>query len=174
MRTHSESGQPSAIGDMPANPWFQCSRRVIRFVLAAILGLFAFANPAQAQDPGQTDSADAEVSEAEKEPLRQILDLGSFRIKDHRPTRNETAKVTFKMHLAFTSELTEKQVEQLQSWKHRLRNQVIITIRTLDLKEFQEPDLASLRRKVLIRINRLFKAKLAEEVLLTQYLFRTN
>lgn len=124
------------------------------------------------QPDGEAATAPGEPAEEEK--LRPTLELGNFKINDLRPTRNETAKLTFSMHLAFSKKLTQQQVEQLESWKHRLRDQVITAVRITYIKDFQEPDLSRLRRNILVRVNRLFKQKLAEEVLLSEYLFRTH
>ena len=138
-----------------------------------LLVALAAVNPVLAQQPDESAVANEDLGEQEV-PTRPMFELGTFKIHDLRPTRNETAKINFEMHLAFSTQLTRQQVKQLDHWKHRLRDQVIIAIRTLDVKELQEPDLARLRRRVIIRINRLFGAKLAEEVLLTKYMFRTN
>lgn len=120
------------------------------------------------------DDATDPNAEAEEEPTRYIFNLGDFKINDLRPTRNVTAKLKFELHLTFTKSLTESQIEQLENWKHRLRDQVITTVRVTEMKYFHEPDLAMLSRTILIRVNRLFKAKLAEEVLFTKYMFRTH
>ncbi len=138
-----------------------------------ILTIIQSPNLTHAQPPGEAASADAEPV-AEEESVRPSLDLGKFKINDLRPTRNETAKLTFTLHLAFSKDLTEAQITQLERWKHRLRDQVITAIRITPTKDFQEPDLNHLRRKILNRVNRLFQANLAKEVLLTEYLFRTH
>ncbi len=146
----------------------------VRSLLGAVIFSFLpLANPTHAQDPGEADPAAAELAD-EKETRRPTLALGKFKIKDLRPTRNETAKLTFTLHLAFSKSVTEDQVAQLEHWKHRLRDQVITAIRITEMKDFQEPDLSRFRRKILIRVNRLLKAKLAEEVFVTEYLFRTH
>lgn len=125
-----------------------------------------------AVDAGAVTEGGETVDEEEK--IRPTIDLGKFKIKDLRPTRNETAKLTFSMHLAFSKELSEKQIELLEGWKHRMRDQVITAIRIAYIKDFQEPDLKRLRRLILIRVNRLFKQHLAEDVLFGEYLFRTH
>ena len=145
--------------------------RWLFFVVLAIN--VASATPIQAQTAGETDAAEAE-SKTEEVVRTPTLDLGSFKINDLRPTRNETARLTFKLHVAFSEELTEKQVARLENWKHRLRDQVITAVRISEIKDFQEPDLGKLRRRILIRVNRLLKIKLAEEVLVTKYLFRLH
>ena len=152
----------------------------MRIFLTAILIATAFhtqtaqsqAQP-KPQTPGEPASAGGPPT-PEQESIRPTLDLGNFKINDLRPTRNETAKLTFKLHLVFSEKLSKAQATQLESWKHRLRDQVITAIRITPTKDFQQPDLSHMRRKILIRVNRLFHAKLAEEVLMTEYLFRTH
>lgn len=151
------------------------------FCCTAAIMLFGTLSTADAQEPAPAEATEAEADgaaeteeDAEKEKPRPIIELGYFKINDLRPTRNETAKLTFSMHLAFSKDLNETQRRQLEDWKHRLRDQVITAVRISMIKDFQEPDLSRLRRAVLIRVNRLFKEKLAEEVLLTEYIFRLH
>jgi len=147
-----------------------CSRTLLGAVLFATT---LFANSALAQEASEADSAETK-SASEKETLRPTLDLGQFKIKDLRPTRNVTAKVTFSLHLAFSNSLTKAETTELERWKHRLRDQIITAIRITPVKDFQAPDLDRFRHTILIRVNRLFQAKLAEKVFLTEYLFRTH
>jgi len=157
---------------------------ILRLGAVLLLGI-SLAGPVSAQEAAEQRTAPAgnvvvdaaqqtDKGATDEESRRPTVDLGKFKIHDLRPTRNVTAKLTFSMHLAFSSTLSKQQVTRLEHWQHRLRDQVIIAIRTLEIKEFQDPDLSRLRRKILIRVNRLFRAKLAEEVLLTEYLFRTG
>ncbi len=145
----------------------------VRILLVAAILSTALANPTRAQEPSEGDSASTDAT-VEEEALNPTLDLGEFKINDLRPTRNMTAKLTFKLHLAFSKSLTETQVEQLERWKHRLRDQVIVATRITQAKEFQEPDLSRFQKTILVRVNRLFQSKIAEDVLLTEYLFRTH
>lgn len=152
---------------------FQSGTFARRLLGAVIIAALPLANSTYAQQPDAAAVADEE-SDAEQESVRPRIDLGKFKINDLRPTRNETAKLTFSLHLAFSKDLNKAQVAELEHWKHRLRDQVITAIRITPTKDFQEPDLSRLRRKILIRVNRLFQANLAEEVLLTEYRFRTH
>ncbi|MGI9427576.1 MAG: flagellar basal body-associated FliL family protein [Bythopirellula sp.] len=143
-----------------------------RWLLALVLAIsLSTAAPIHAQAPAEPATADAE-STAEEVVSTPTLDLGSFKINDLRPTRNETARLTFTLHLAFSKELTDQHIAQLENWKHRLRDQVITAVRISEMKDFQEPDLDKLRRRILIRVSRLLKTKLVEEVLVTKYLIR--
>ncbi len=121
----------------------------------------------------QQEKAPETITE-EIEKLRPTLDLGRFQVKDFRPTRNETIKLGFYMHLALKESTSEHTVEQLEYWKHRLRNQVLISFRLAERKDFLEADLHRFRRIVQTRINRVLKAQLVDDVLLTEFTFTTN
>lgn len=152
------------------------SLRTVTFAVALACSFALDTSFAQQTTPNVAtdEEATAEGDTDEPKKMRPTVDLGKFQINDLRPTRNVTAKLTFSMHLAFSKELTKKQVEQLEGWKHRLRDQVITAVRISYVKDFQEPDLGRLRRNMLVRVNRIFQANLAEEVLLSEYLFRTH
>jgi hypothetical protein len=63
-------------------------------------------------------------------------------------------------------------VQQLEHWKHRLRDQVIIAVRTAQDIDFQEPDLVRLRRIILFRMRRLLKADVVQDILLSEFTFK--
>lgn len=130
-------------------------------------------NALQAQDTAVKADIDPDA-EVEEEAKPYVFSLGDFDIKDLRPTRNQTAKLKFTLYLTFTKSLSESQIEQLENWKHRLRDQVITSVRITEMKYFQERNLKMLSRKILIRVNRLFEAKLVEKVLFAEYMFRLH
>lgn len=121
---------------------------------------------------GQAQESARTVEEATPEqPRRPLLDLGSFRIREHRPLRNETFYIAFDLRVELQSDLTQAQVDQLQRWTHRLRDQVIIGVRLTDPAAFKDPDLERFRRQLVRRINRVIKHPLATDVLLANLTF---
>ncbi len=138
--------------------------------------VFGLADPPRvyAQQVNKNQAAAVEKEADEAEQARVTVDLGRFQIKDLRPTRNETTKVTFAMHLALASTVDQQTVEQIEFWKHRLRDQVIVALRVAETSDFLEPSLGRFRRSVLLRMNRVLKATLVSEVLLTEFTFTLN
>jgi len=126
------------------------------------------AQQVEVQDPAADEAAIADVQ------VRPVVDLGRFQLRDLRPVSNVTAKLTFTMYLALPHSIDENTVAELERWQHRLRDQVIISVRKTETKDFLEPDLSLLRRNIVLRINRLLKVALVEEVLLTEFTFTTN
>ena len=131
--------------------------------------------PAIAQQPADTKAADAEQNEEEeKEKIRPVVDLGRFSVKDFSPVRNETINLSFHMLLAMDITTNERTLEQLENWKHRLRDQVLISIRLTERIDFLDPSLKKFRRMVKLRTNRLLRANLVDEVFLTEFTFKTK
>ena len=126
-----------------------------------------------AQEVVAPDSEDAEEA-VEADKIRPVLELGKFNLRDLRSASNVTAKILFSLHLALPQEADEKTIRQLQLWRHRLRDQVIIAVRKTEIKDLLEPDLGLLRRNIMLRINRLLKTSLVEEVLVTEFTFATQ
>jgi flagellar basal body-associated protein FliL len=144
-----------------------------KYLSGMILGvlLLAWQGGAGAQQLQQNATEEA-VEEPEE--LRLVFGLDQFYLKDYRPTRNGTVKLAFHMHLKLSEYANKRTLEQLEHWKHRLRNQVIISVRLAYRKDFLEPGLQQFRRIVQLRINRLLKMQLVDEVLLTEFTFTSN
>ncbi len=149
--------------------WTRNSRFWTRTLFAMLTALGALGTRgALAQNVADVDSQ-AESAAEEDAPL--TLDLGRFSIKELRPTRNETLETTFAIHLKISPAGSKDLVEQLELWKHRLRSQVIVAARTAETTEFREPDLHRLRRRMLLRVNRMLKNSIISEILLSEFTF---
>ena len=158
--------------------WYhvQAQQRIpsLSFWLCLLSFLVAFNGVSSAQAQQANDEqveTNTEEEEAEEEKARPTIDLGAFRMRENRPAANETAKVTFSLHLALPADTPEPIVEGLAKWKHRLRDQVIVALRKTETKDFLEPDLRVLRRNITIRVNRLLDTRLVDEVMFTEYAF---
>jgi len=133
--------------------------------LGAILCCLA-ANPAVAQAPA---TAEPEMEQEQQELL--VLDLGHFQVEELRPTRNETVKVSFTAHVVLNPNLAPTDFQALQNCRHRLRDQIIVAVRTAQTNDFREPGLERLRRLIQIRVNQLLRQPVTESLLLSEYQF---
>ena len=59
-----------------------------------------------------------------------ILDLDRFRLRSCRPTDQEIVDLQFGVCLVLSSKVTPADFHELEAWKHRLRDQVIIAVRS--------------------------------------------
>ncbi len=156
----------------PPNRWFWTVRqRTIRalLVLAACCGAW-LCQPVQAQQNKQSNQKTSS-EDAKAEQVLLTYDLGRFEIREVQPTRNETTRINFEAYFAMSPEVSKQDLEKLKHWKHRLRDQVIIAVRTAQIKDFQEPDLQRLRRIILFRVGRMMREALVEDILFSEFTF---
>ncbi|QDT01379.1 hypothetical protein [Adhaeretor mobilis] len=113
--------------------------------------------------------AGAEGEEQEERPAYATFDLGEFRLKEFRPTRNETSRVLFAVSLKLNEGTSPRTIEQLANWKQRLRNEALTAVRSLELASYQEPSLHRLQNVILLRINRLLPVPLVERIFVTEF-----
>jgi len=147
----------------------RASRGVLAHGVLALAGVLATTGPAHAQEVAKNETPAESAEEA-----RATIDLGTFQVRDLRPARNETVKLSFAIHLALHPSVSQSTVEQLERWQHRLRDQVLIVIRLSATKDFLEPNLDKFRRSISLRVNRALKAILVSEALLTEFTFTLN
>jgi hypothetical protein len=123
----------------------------------AALALAASPRPAHASDHAAPASHGSPEGQAEAAaPQRtDILDLGAFRIRSTRSTDREVIDVKFSLCLVLSTSTTEADYERLVHWRHRLRDQAIIAVRTADAADFADPELRRLHRLILFRVKRL-------------------
>lgn len=148
-----------------------------RFSLALLtVALLNFtSDPSLAADEATVEPAsDAEASpdgDAATAAKRKAMtyDLGSFRLREFRPTRNETAILLFAVHLKLHADVSEKTVERLDNWKQRLRNEALTAVRSVELADYQDPGLVRLQKVILLRINRLLPMPLVERIYVTEF-----
>jgi hypothetical protein len=132
-----------------------CERLPFR---AALVG-FALASAALArasEHAAPTSHGAAEGDAATGASQRtDIVDLGPFRIRSTRSTDLEVIDVKFSLHLVLSTSTTEADYERLVHWRHRLRDQAIIAIRSAEAADFADPELRRLHRLILFRVKRL-------------------
>ena len=138
-----------------------------RLLLGLSLAICLSAPAARAQQAAAEDGEAVEEQAAEQ----PILDLGMIHLKELRPAKHETIKLNFQLHLVLKAGLTEVDLKKLEAWKHRLRDQVIVAIRTAHSTDFREPGLSRLRQIILYRVEHVLKVRAVEGLLLSKYSF---
>ena len=127
--------------------------------------------PAGKSQPARSDSNSGQQQTEEAEPAEvpEVVELGQFVLTELRPTRNETAKLRFTLHLQLRAGASSATAEALQHWKHRLRDQTITAVRTAEMIDFADPQLARLQKIIRLRINRALPTPLVDKLLLTGF-----
>ncbi|HMO86918.1 MAG TPA: hypothetical protein PKC18_18580 [Lacipirellulaceae bacterium] len=139
-----------------------------RWTVAALVALLAPPGAAvRAADHGGHDGGGDHAAAA---PTRtDILDLGEFRIRSSRSTDREIADAKFTLHLVLSTSATAEDVQRLLQWRHRLRDQVIIAVRSAAPADYLDPQLKRLHRLILFRVKRLAASNMVIGVYLTDF-----
>jgi flagellar basal body-associated protein FliL len=109
-------------------------------------------------------------SEEAAKDLEEV-DLGEFTVTAFQPISNTTLRIDF--HLYGTVDADEK-ADFEKAWEenmHRVRDQVITTVRSCELAELTEAGLGLIKRKILEKTNRTFGEPLLQTVIFSDFSF---
>ena len=140
-------------------------------------------------DEGHGEHAKPEEQAA---PKREV-DLGKFSITSFQPASNTTLLIDFHMCGTVAIDAAATKADEAghghggghghgeatpaddefsrlyDKHKHRLRDQVIVIVRSAEITDFADPSLGLIRRKILEKSNRLLGKPLLEEVIFSDF-----
>jgi hypothetical protein len=124
---------------------------------AQLLGIAMVLAPAAVGRAAEHDSAPHGGAEGEAAaPERtDLLELGAFRLRSSQVTDREVIDLQFALTLVLSTELTGSEFHDLECWKNRIRDQVIIAMRSAEAADFADPQLRRIQRLIMFRIRRL-------------------
>ncbi len=98
-------------------------------------------------------------------------DLGQFGVTAYQPAANSTLRIDF--HLYGTIPVAEEHHfdEVYASTQHRIREQVIVTIRNSEIADLTDPGLGLIKRKILEKTNRLLGKAYLQNVVFSDFSF---
>lgn len=153
------------------------------------------ATPAAAPEAAQHTEETAEEEAAHAAPKREV-DLGRYSITSFQPASNTTLLIDFHMFGTVAGDASEAAASPaeghggghgeghgggeapasddeftrlFEKHKHRLRDQVIVIVRSAEMTDFADPSLGLIRRKILEKSNRLLGKPLLEEVIFSDF-----
>jgi flagellar FliL protein len=113
------------------------------------------------------------------------VDLGKYSITSFQPASNTTLLIDFHMFGTVAADASTSHAPEgehgaeapaddeftrlFEKNKHRLRDQVIVIIRSAEITDFADPSLGLIRRKILEKSNRLLGKPLLEEVIFSDF-----
>ena len=82
------------------------------------------------------------------------VELGQFKIRSDYPAEAQKSTVRFILHAAVKPELRDKMEEIAKQHQTKIRDEILTATRLTPLSLFEEPDLASFRRRISVRLRR--------------------
>jgi len=147
------------------------TRMVSRAAICLLAGALVTPTAAVAQEAPSPEEEIADES-AEATTTSTVVDLGRIDLEFVQLTRNQTLQVALEVRLLLDSATNKQTLADLEKWRHRLREQVLVAVRLTEAVEFLEPELQHLRKHILYRINRTLREPLVQDVLLADFTFK--
>jgi hypothetical protein len=122
------------------------------------------AKPAAAEASGHGESAEAESGKT-----IHGVSLGDYRIRSHYHVDAQKSVVRFSLFAKIKNEHFSEANLTIEEHRQKLRDLVIMATRLAPLAVFQEPDLASFRRRILVRLRRAIPELTIEDLYVTEF-----
>lgn len=110
-----------------------------------------------------SDAAGSESGERE-------IDLGEFSLTAFQPASNTTLLIDFHLYGTIQGEEEHGFGEHYEANKHRIRDQVITTIRSAELADLTDPGLGLIKRQILEKTNRALGKPLLHGIVFSDFL----
>ena len=141
------------------------------FKLAALVAVLtvrsASGGHAHADEPA---TAEANVhAESEPEKAFHGVSLGEYRIRSYHQVDAQKSTVRFTLFASAKGERLSEVERVVEEHRQKLRDQVIMATRLAPLSVFQEPDLATFRRRILVRLRRAIPELAVEDLYVSEF-----
>lgn len=120
----------------------------------------------------QTALSAAEQAAAEAESyLPMGIELGQFELREIHPVEGTRSTLTFTLYASVRERDADRLEELLENRRYKVRDHVMTAVRTAALDELDDPDLATLRRRVKLRLARFLPELTFDDILVTDFNF---
>jgi hypothetical protein len=97
------------------------------------------------------------------------ISIGEFRIRSYYPVDAQKSIVRFALYATVKDEHYKTATRLIEEHREKLRDQIITATRLAPLTVFQEPDLASFRRRILVRLRRALPELTVEDLYVSEF-----
>lgn len=132
---------------------------------AAMIGVAAAAD----LESGSLSETDDQARAAPEDQVE--VDLGQFTVTAYQPLTNTTVRIDFQLYGTVAAEDQTAFDEAWQENTHRLRDQVIVTVRGCETAELTDAGLGLIKRKILEKFNRTLGKPLLQAVVFSDFSF---
>jgi hypothetical protein len=141
-----------------------------KILLSIVLGLLQCAGVALGSGGGGHGHAPAVEATDSSDPIRGIK-LGDFLLRDHSPIEGVKTRIGFTLYAAVRKEHAAEFERILHHQQARINDHILTAVRLVPLQAFDEPDLKTFRRRILLRLRRAMPELKIDELFLTDFNF---
>jgi hypothetical protein len=143
--------------------------RVWRLVLNTWTAAIAGLSTLDVCHAGHGHDPHSKTVEATSDARFQPLELGKFRIRAYYPVEAQKSTVQFVLYATVTKERVADSRQLVDSHRHKLRDQIITATRMAPLSLFDEPELSSFRRRLLVRLRRALPELVVDDIYVSDF-----
>ena len=125
---------------------------------------------AHGEAAGHAKHGEPEKAGGSHEASEREIDLGEYSLTAFQPASNTTLLIDFHLYGTISAEEEHGFAEHFDSNKHRIRDQVITTIRSAELADLTDPGLGLIKRQILEKTNRALGKPLLQGIVFSDFL----
>lgn len=107
-----------------------------------------------------------EVNKADKE-----VDLGEFSVSAHQAAANVTYRIDFHLYGTIALDKEQEYAKLIETRTKRIREQIILTIRSAEVTDLTDAGLGLLKRRILATTNKTLGKPLMQSIVFTDFRF---
>jgi len=121
-------------------------------------------------DEGPTHAESAEVKGGENSGVKgNGIELGQFKIRSDYPAEAQKSTVRFVLYAAIKPEQIDDMQRLVKQHQTKLRDEIITATRLTPLGVFEEPNLTTFRRRIMIRLRRTLPELAVEQLYVSDF-----
>ncbi len=142
--------------------------RMSALIAAAIFALTASRACAAEHKVAKHESAEPEAVDT-FDAKTVGIELGDFKIRTDYPVEAQKSTVRFALYAAVKGEHSAEMRRLVEAHRQKVRDIVITATRLAPLAQFDEPDLAAFRRRIMIRLRRMLPELAVEDLYISDF-----
>jgi hypothetical protein len=139
-------------------------------LLACVLVIIPCATAAHGSASSGHGDEPAGAHADSNDPIRGIK-LGEFLVRDLAPIEGTKTRISFTLYAAVKREHAPEFERILRHQEARIRDHILTAVRLVPPQAFDEPDLETFRRRILLRLRRAMPELQIDELFLTDFNF---
>lgn len=135
----------------------------------AAMIVLAMSGPSLGSNHGEGSAEPkAAVPEAKPDEIRGV-EIGDFRVRSDYPAEAQKSTVRFKLWVTIRGDKLAAMTHIIDDHRQKIRDEVITSTRLSPLGVFEETDLKSFRRRMLVRLRRSMPALIIEDLCISDF-----
>jgi Flagellar basal body-associated protein FliL len=101
----------------------------------------------------------------------QEVDLGEFTVTAYQPVSSSTLFISFHLYGSVTEKQNEEFAKRLEDSKHRIRDNIIVIVRSAEITDLTDAGLGLIKRRILETTNKALGKPLLQGVMFSEFSF---